>query len=197
MADDKLTAKQMAFVDHYCGDAHFVATTAALMAGYAEKNAYSQGSALLKYPKVQAEIKSRLDDLQDQGMRIRRQRIVAYERLLADLRSIQRERAERARERLADGEDIPTEALSGLMVETTKTFGAGQSKTTEKVWEIDKTLVQELQRVTDAIAKESGDKVAEKLQLSGDPDNPLVINSAKSKLMDLISDDGGEEDGDC
>lgn len=186
--EDKLTNKQRAFVDAYVGEAHFVAQTAAKMAGYSERGASQQGTMLLRNPKVKNEIKSRLDDLQSQGMRIRVQRIEALERLLANLREIREARAAKARERLDWGEDIPIEALSGLMVETTKTFGTGQNKVTEKVWEIDKTLVQEQQRLIDQISKESGDRVADKLQLSGDANNPIVIESAKAKLSELLDE---------
>ncbi|MGC4107824.1 MAG: terminase small subunit [Thermomicrobiales bacterium] len=189
MNEDKLTPKQRAFVDYYLGEAHFIAQTAAKMAGYADKNAYSQGSALLKNPKIQSEIKSRLDDLQSQGMRIRVQRIEALERLLANLREIRDARAAKARERIEWGEDIPIEALSGLMVETTKTYGSGQNKITEKTWEVDKTLVQEQQRLIDQISKESGDRVADKLQLSGDANNPILVESAKAKLSSLLQDE--------
>jgi len=187
--EDNLTPKQRAFVDAYLGHANFVAGLAAERAGYAPSTAYAAGSRLLKHDKIQAEIKSRLDDLQSQGMRIRVQRIQALERLLQNLRQVQAERAQAARDRLDNGEDIPTEALTGLMVETKKVAG----RVTELVWEIDKTLVQEQQKLIDQISKESGDRVADKLQLSGDAANPVVITSAKEKLRELMEANDGQD----
>ena len=175
MRDDILTNRQRAFVDAYLGPAHFIATTAAIMAGYSERGASQQGTMLLRNPKVQAEIRARLDELQSQGMRIRVQRIQALERLLANLRQVQAERAANAMQRREQGEDIPTEALTGLVMEITKTVG----RTTETYWELDKALVQEQQRLIDQISKESGDRVADKLQI----DTTVSVESAKAKLL--------------
>jgi phage terminase small subunit len=185
MDNDNLTPKQRAFVDAYCGEANFVGQTAAKMAGYSERGASQQGTMLLRNPKVRAEIKSRLDDLQDQGMRIRVQRIQALERLLLKLRQVQLDRATKAEERHSYGEDIPLEALTGLMIEVTKTVGTGSNRTVETSWELDKTLIQEQQRLIDQISKESGDRVADKLQI----DTTVSVESAKSKLLALTKED--------
>lgn len=57
-----LNDRQLRFAIEYvaCG----VATTAALNAGYSDKTAYAQGSALLKHPEVMAEIERRKTNIE-------------------------------------------------------------------------------------------------------------------------------------
>jgi phage terminase small subunit len=60
VAPKKLSGQREAFVGYYIGAAKFNATKAAVMAGYSERSAYSQGSALLKIPEVSARISDEL-----------------------------------------------------------------------------------------------------------------------------------------
>ena len=55
MAD--LNPKQKKFIEFYVRDQN--ATEAAKQAGYSEKTAYAQGSALLKHPEIKSEIDRR------------------------------------------------------------------------------------------------------------------------------------------
>jgi phage terminase small subunit len=53
----KLTPKQEQFVSAYVGEARYNATKAAMLAGYSEATAYSQGHRLLKNVEIAARIK--------------------------------------------------------------------------------------------------------------------------------------------
>lgn len=58
----KLNRKQEAFCQAYIGEAKFVATKAALIAGYSEKTSYSIGSENLKKPEIRVRINEMLAD---------------------------------------------------------------------------------------------------------------------------------------
>jgi phage terminase small subunit len=58
----RLTDKQMAFIDAYLGDAKLVASRAAILAGYPENSARQVGSENLSKPHIRAEIDRRLSD---------------------------------------------------------------------------------------------------------------------------------------
>lgn len=53
----ELNDRQELFCRYYVGEAHYVATKAAKMAGYSEKTAYIQGHHMLKKPKILTRIK--------------------------------------------------------------------------------------------------------------------------------------------
>jgi phage terminase small subunit len=59
-----LTDKQKAFVTHYCGDAKWDATKAAVLAKYSKKTARQIGSQNLSKLNIQAEIKKKQQSLQ-------------------------------------------------------------------------------------------------------------------------------------
>ena len=58
-----LTTKQKLFADFYVGEARFIATKAALLAGYSEASARTLGSENLKKPAIRAYIDQRLTEL--------------------------------------------------------------------------------------------------------------------------------------
>ena len=62
----KLTEKQKRFADEYVRTAN--ATQSAIYAGYKEKSAESQGSTLLRNPKVKTYIDKRLDELKKKSI---------------------------------------------------------------------------------------------------------------------------------
>lgn len=62
MAADKLTPKQMIFVQEYMKSAN--STRAAIAAGYAEGSAHVQGSRMLKNDKIRAYLQKREQGLQ-------------------------------------------------------------------------------------------------------------------------------------
>ena len=59
-APTRLKPQHEAFVSAYIGEARFNATKAALMAGYSERTAYSQGSRLLKSAEIAARVRDEL-----------------------------------------------------------------------------------------------------------------------------------------
>ena len=81
MAD--LNPKQKKFIEFYVRDQN--ATEAAKQAGYSEKTAYAQGSALLKHPEIKSEIDRRLAISQTQ---LQNATQVTKEKLIAELMPI-------------------------------------------------------------------------------------------------------------
>ena len=185
MTEEKLTAKQRAFVEHYVGESRFHAATAAKLAGYSENTARSQGTRLLSNANVRAAINAHLDSIKTDGLRDRSQRIDSLQRQERAIYEAQMNRAEEVQARIVDGEDIPPYAASGLFEETVKVYGNGPNARTERSWTFDKAMNDARTKLAEQIARELGERV-DKLQV--DVTNPIVIESAKAKLSELLAD---------
>jgi len=181
-SNDKLTERQEAFIAAYIGEAHFNATKAAEIAGYSIPRA--SGTETLQNPVVKRRINEHLEGIRSEGLGNKAVRVAALNSLYEDLRFVQEARARRAKQRIDDGEVIPEEAASGLIVETVKQ--AGKFETTE--WALDKSWVDSGTKVLEQIAKEVGDR-DKKIELTGANGGPLEVASAKSKFLDLIDED--------
>jgi phage terminase small subunit len=179
---NKLTPKQTKFVASYLGEANYNATKAARMSGYASPKA--SGTENLANPVIQAEIQSHLELLKDTGIRVRANRVQQLVDMDERLQATMLARAEDAREKQEQGCELPAGAEYGLLVETIKVGPKGN--VSEYV--IDKTLIAERRALMEQVSKELGEHL-DRLQISGDADNPLTVVSAKSKLLQL-SDDG-------
>lgn len=182
--EDNLTEKQLAFIAYYCGEANFNATKAAQMAGYS--SARASGTENLANPRIKQRINDHLDEIRQHGYANKAVRIAELNSLYEDLKYVQKSRAREAKRRYDDGEDIPEEAYSGVIVETVKTVG----QTTTHEWSFDKAWHDSALKTLDQIAKEVGDR-DKKIEMSGPNGGPIQVESGKAKLLELIDD--GEE----
>lgn len=173
-----LTTKQQAFVNAYLKS--FNATGAAREAGYKQPEA--SGYENINKPEIKAAINERLDQIREEGLARREARLATLYDLHDDLTTIQRARAQEARERVEDGEALPAGSETGLLIESKKQVG----KYTETVWNIDTTLVKERQNILEQVAKEVGHRDKRLVELSGPAGGPVQIESAKAKLLELI-----------
>ncbi len=187
MNERTLTDKQEAFVIAYIGKASFNATEAARIAGYASPR--QSGTENLANPSIKARINQHLDTIREEGIGNRAVRLSQLADLNDDLMAIQRARAVEARRKIEAGEEVPAGAETGLLEEVSKQIGTGRNATIEKVWQIDKTLVQERQRVLEQAAKETGDRDKRLIELSGPDGGAIQVESAKEKLAALMQDD--------
>ncbi len=185
--EKKLTDRQERFVLAYIGEANFNATEAARIAGYSSPRA--SGTENLANPVIRARINQHLDRIREEGIGHRAVRLSQLADLNDDLIAIQRARAEEAKAKIAAGEELPAGAETGLLEEVVKQIGTGRNATVERVWQIDKTLVKERQAVLEQAAREAGDRDKRLLEVSGPEGEPIKIESAKAKLMELMQDD--------
>lgn len=186
MTDKKLTKKQEAFIAAFLKT--FNASEAARQANYASPQA--SGTENLANPLIKARINEHLGAIREEGIGNRVNRLAQLNSLNDDLLAIQTARANEARTRLADGEVLPAGAETGLLVETKKQIG----KVTEVVWNIDNTLVRERSNILEQAAKEVGDRDKRLIELTGKDGGAVQIESAKTKLLELMQDDSGNED---
>jgi phage terminase small subunit len=181
--DKKLTSKQEKFVAAFLKS--FNATEAARIAGYA--HARQAGAECMAKPDIKARINEHLDQIRDDGIGNRANRLAQLNSLNDDLMSIQTARAQEAQERLDNGEVLPAGSETGLLIETKKQIG----KVTEVVWNIDTTLVKERQSILEQAAREVGDRDKRLVELSGPDGGPVRIENAKTKLLELVGGDDG------
>lgn len=185
----ELTDKQTAFVAAYLGDARFNGAEAARIAGYSQ--ARQSASENLSNPDIRAEINKHLESIRAEGIGNKAVRLAELNELNDSLKFIQNTRAQEAKDRYEQGEDVPEGAESGLMVEVTKQVGTGNNAVITKEWQIDKTLIDGRTKVLEQAAKEVGDR-DKKIELSGPNGGPLEVASAKSKFLELIDADEPE-----
>lgn len=113
----KLTTKQKAFIDAYCGNA----TEAALKAGYSKKTAAFIGAENLKKPKILEEIKKREEKRSNKRIATREERQLFWTQTMEDENADMRDRL-RASELLGKSEADFTEniehsgAIEGVVV---------------------------------------------------------------------------------
>ena len=96
---EKLTTKQKAFIQSYCGNA----TEAALKAGYSKKTAAFIGAENLKKPQIIEQIKKREEKRADKRIATREERQIFWTQTMKDEKADMRDRL-RASELLGKSE---------------------------------------------------------------------------------------------
>lgn len=179
---EHMTDRQRAFVSFYLGEANFNGTQAARLAGYSHPR--QSATENLAKPYIQQEVAAHLETLKNEGIRLKSIRLQKLVDLDTALEDVQRARANEAREKIARGESVAAGAETGMLAETVKVGPRGN--VTEYV--VDKSLISERRAIMEQVAKELGETI-DKLQVSGDGSNPLVVQSAKDKLLELADDE--------
>lgn len=156
-----LTAKELAFVSAYIGEARGNATKAAEIAGYSKKTAYSAGGRLLKDVEVQAAIEAwraevKVSAITDLSYRVSR---------LSELEQRMWQVVDARQKAYADTEVIGGE--SGIVVLQHKAVGSGPSAEIVDEYVADTALVKAIQGVYDDVAKELGQRTTN-LNVSGE-----------------------------
>lgn len=183
--DTDLTDYQYAFAVAYCGVARFNAAAAARIAGSTHHGSEggSNPARTLNQPAVQAYIRTYLEGLKTEGIRVTEQRIEELVRLNNDLLEVQMRRAEDVRRRSEACENIPPEALSGLMIEVRRKDGS-------RSWELDKVLLDQRRGIFEEVARNLGERDS-RLSINNAQItvNAETAESARSKLYALLNTD--------
>ena len=184
METSNLTLKQRKFIAAYLE--HFNGKEAAISAGYASPK--QEAYRLLENPHIKQIINDELDAIREKNIGSKAVRLAKLNAMEEDLSSLQLARAEEMRQRKANGEVLPPGADSGLLLQTKKTFGSGKSAIVEDVWEIDRVMIQERQKIMEQAARETGDR-DKRIELTGANGGPVQVEAAKSKFLELLDDE--------
>lgn len=167
-----LNARQSLFVAEYLKDLN--ATQAAIRAGYSQKTAEVQAHHLLRNPKIAAAVKQAMEK---RGTRCQ----ISQDRVLEEYARLAFFDVRRLFD--ADGKPIPITQLDddtarvivGLDVATIWNKDAGLS-------EVLKYKLADKKGALDSVARHLG-MFIDKTQLSGDPNNPVVIDQITRTIV--------------
>lgn len=175
----ELTIQQKLFCEEYLVD--FNATQAAIRANYSEKTAYSQGNRLLKHVEARKYINKILEERSKTVM-------VSAEFVVRELLKVATADLSEAFDengKLKPIHEIPKNVRMAIAsIETDEIFdGFGEDR--HKIGETKKIKFWNKMQSLDLLGKHLK-MFTEKVEHSGDPDRPIIVEDRKQRMRDLL-----------